>query len=86
MTDFYLINFILLNYFKKVTKNTQIYLNKNEDREEGGTPPIVEAIRLGLLFTLKNSINQDVLMEQERKNTMYNKSKIILNIGSILII
>jgi selenocysteine lyase/cysteine desulfurase len=50
-----------------VTKQKTLYLNNNEEREEGGTPAIIESIRLGLVFKLKDSLSHDVVMAQEHK-------------------
>ena len=37
----------------QVTRDTHLYLKDIEDREEGGTPAIVESIRAGMAFQLK---------------------------------
>ena len=39
-----------------VTKQQHQYLSKLEEREEGGTPAIVESIRAGLTFQIKRVI------------------------------
>jgi len=36
-----------------VTRDTHLYLKDIEEREEGGTPAIVESIRAGMVFQLK---------------------------------
>lgn len=41
------------------------YLNDPEHREEGGTPAIVESIRAGLVFQLKNAVGTDVIRARE---------------------
>ncbi|MFM1917629.1 MAG: hypothetical protein RJB01_1144 [Actinomycetota bacterium] len=41
------------------------YLNDPEHREEGGTPAIVESIRAGLVFQLKNAVGTDVIRMRE---------------------
>lgn len=41
------------------------YLREPELKEEGGTPAIVEAIRAGLVFQLKEAVTADVIMERE---------------------
>jgi len=41
------------------------YLNDPELREEGGTPAIVESIRAGLVFQLKEAVGHDVIRERE---------------------
>ena len=38
---------------KQVTRDTHLYLKDIEEREEGGTPAIVESIRAGMVFQLK---------------------------------
>ena len=40
-------------FFIQVTHNSHRYLKEVEMREEGGTPAIVESIRAGLVFQLK---------------------------------
>lgn len=51
--------------FLQVTRETHLYLENIEEREEGGTPAIVESIRAGMVFQLK-----------EVREEMYNMSKI----------
>ncbi len=41
------------------------YLTDAEHREEGGTPAIVESIRAGLVFQLKEAVGIDVIRERE---------------------
>lgn len=41
------------------------YLSNPEHREEGGTPAIVESIRAGLVFQLKNAVGTDVIRARE---------------------
>jgi selenocysteine lyase/cysteine desulfurase len=41
------------------------YLDDPEHREEGGTPAIVESIRAGLVFQLKEAVGVDVIREHE---------------------
>ena len=36
-----------------MTRDTHLYLKDIETREEGGTPAIVESIRAGMVFQLK---------------------------------
>lgn len=45
------------------------YLAHTEEREEGGTPAIVESIRAGLAFQLKEAVGADVIHEREREFT-----------------
>ena len=41
------------------------YLEDPEHREEGGTPAIIESIRAGLVFQLKEAVGTDVIRERE---------------------
>jgi selenocysteine lyase/cysteine desulfurase len=41
------------------------YLDEPEHREEGGTPGIVEAIRAGLVFNLKEAVGHDAIQRLE---------------------
>ncbi|MFD5825276.1 aminotransferase class V-fold PLP-dependent enzyme [Lentzea sp. NPDC060358] len=41
------------------------YLDDPVAREEGGTPAIVESIRAGLVFALKDAVGTDVIQERE---------------------
>ncbi len=41
------------------------YLDDPEHREEGGTPAIVESIRAGLVFKLKEAVGADVIRRRE---------------------
>ncbi|WP_422752105.1 aminotransferase class V-fold PLP-dependent enzyme [Micromonospora sp. WMMD708] len=43
------------------------YLDDPVAREEGGTPAIVESIRAGLVFALKQSVGTDVIAEREQR-------------------
>ncbi|XP_071497944.1 probable cysteine desulfurase [Diadema antillarum] len=52
-----------------VTRETHHYLPNIEDREEGGTPAIVESIRAGLTFKLKHAIGTDLIEEREHELT-----------------
>lgn len=42
------------------------YLDDVVHREEGGTPAIVESIRAGLVFRLKDEVGTDVILARER--------------------
>jgi selenocysteine lyase/cysteine desulfurase len=48
-----------------VNPNEHVYLRDPVAREEGGTPAIVEAIRAGLVFQLKQSVGVDVTRAKE---------------------
>ena len=52
-------------------KNKQIYDTNIENREEGGTPAIVESIRLGLVFKFKDLLNPIVIEHKEKLFTKY---------------
>jgi selenocysteine lyase/cysteine desulfurase len=45
--------------------STDSYLENFEEREEGGTPDIVGAIRCGLVFQLKEAVGGAVIKRQE---------------------
>ena len=63
----------LLNFkikvFLKVTKHKTCYLDDIEQREEGGTPAIIESIRLGLVFQLKEALDHEII--ERRENFLY---------------
>ncbi|MEA2002969.1 MAG: aminotransferase class V-fold PLP-dependent enzyme [Actinomycetota bacterium] len=46
-----------------------LYLDDIEHREEGGTPAIVESIRTGLVFQLKESVGTDAIKLREEQMT-----------------
>ena len=48
-----------------VTPEDHQYLDLGERREEGGTPGIVESIRAGLVFQLKDAVGSDVIEKLE---------------------
>lgn len=48
-----------------VNAQEHLYLNDPEHREEGGTPAIIEAIRAGLVFQLKNAVGVDTIRARE---------------------
>ena len=48
-----------------VTDSDHRFLQEPEVREEGGTPAIVESIRAGLVFKLKDSVGAKFIMERE---------------------
>jgi len=50
-----------------VTKTQQRYFEDLEIREEGGTPAIIEAIRAGMSFRLKDMVGASNIEEIERK-------------------
>ncbi|KAK3096035.1 hypothetical protein FSP39_022229 [Pinctada imbricata] len=50
-----------------VTKEVHTYVSNIEEREEGGTPAIIESIRAGLVFKLKSDIGADVIHAREQE-------------------
>ena len=48
-----------------VNPTEHAYLTSPEHREEGGTPAILESIRAGLVFALKNAVGTDYIRERE---------------------
>ncbi|KAK3737053.1 hypothetical protein QZH41_016676, partial [Actinostola sp. cb2023] len=50
-----------------VTRDTHMYLKDIESREEGGTPAIVESIRAGMVFQLKQSIGSQIIEAREEE-------------------
>src|SRR4051794_3465252 len=50
-----------------VNPSEHVYLADPVAREEGGTPAIVEAIRAGLVFGLKEAVGVDVIRAQEER-------------------
>jgi selenocysteine lyase/cysteine desulfurase len=69
-----------------VTSESQTYLENIEEREEGGTPDIIGAIRAGLVFHIKESIGVTKIHERENGLLMkawnhWSKNKNILLLG-----
>jgi len=50
-----------------VTPNDHTFLPIGERREEGGTPGIVESIRAGLVFQLKQAVGTDAIEKREHE-------------------
>ncbi|NOY93439.1 MAG: aminotransferase class V-fold PLP-dependent enzyme [Deltaproteobacteria bacterium] len=50
-----------------VTATSHHYLEDIEKREEGGTPAILESIRAGLVFQLKEAVGHEVIREHESR-------------------
>ena len=50
-----------------VTDTDHRFLQEPEMREEGGTPAIVESVRAGLVFKLKQSVGAEFIMQREEK-------------------
>jgi len=48
-----------------VNPDEHVYLADPEHREEGGTPAIIESIRAGLVFDLKEAVGVDVIRARE---------------------
>ncbi|THD27985.1 tRNA 2-thiocytidine biosynthesis protein TtcA [Fasciola hepatica] len=51
-----------------VRRDGQVYLKEVEEREEGGTPAIVESIRAGLVMQLKEAVTCEAIMEREEQH------------------
>ena len=51
----------------QVTNKIHLYVEDIEEREEGGTPAIVESVRAGLIFQLKQAVGEHVIESQEEK-------------------
>ena len=50
-----------------VSPEEHVYIDDVEHREEGGTPAIVEAIRAGLVFQLKQAVGVDLIKAREEQ-------------------
>ncbi len=50
-----------------VNDKTHLYVQKIEDREEGGTPAIIESIRAGLTMYVKENIGSEFIMTREEQ-------------------
>ncbi len=50
-----------------VNPSEHVYLTDIEHREEGGTPAIVESIRAGLVFGLKEAVGTEAIREREER-------------------
>uniref|UniRef100_A0A0V0J287 tRNA 2-thiocytidine biosynthesis protein TtcA n=2 Tax=Schistocephalus solidus TaxID=70667 RepID=A0A0V0J287_SCHSO len=48
-----------------VRREAQVYLQDVEEREEGGTPAIVESIRAGLVMQLKQAVTSEAITARE---------------------
>ncbi len=49
-----------------VSGSAHRYLSDPEHREEGGTPAIIESVRAGLVFQLKEAVGEALIAERER--------------------
>lgn len=49
-----------------VSETGHTYITDPSHREEGGTPAIIESIRAGLVFRLKNAVGQETIEELEQ--------------------
>ncbi len=50
-----------------VNPNEHVYLDDPEVREEGGTPAIIESVRAGLVFQLKQAVGVETIQACERR-------------------
>ncbi|CAH8854041.1 unnamed protein product [Trichobilharzia szidati] len=48
-----------------VRRDQHVYLKEVEEREEGGTPAIIESIRAGMVMQLKQAVTPEAIMERE---------------------
>ncbi len=62
-----------------VTRNKQRYYEDIETREEGGTPAIIESIRAGLAFKLKDEIGTDLIEKKENAAVQYVLKELLPN-------
>jgi selenocysteine lyase/cysteine desulfurase/tRNA(Ile)-lysidine synthase TilS/MesJ len=70
-----------------VTEHDHRYLKKPHEREEGGTPDIVGAVRCGLVFQLKSAIGEDYIEQLEQNlfrkaMTSFSQNKNLIILGS----
>ncbi|XP_052215947.1 probable cysteine desulfurase [Dreissena polymorpha] len=49
-----------------VSRDFHMYTHDIEGREEGGTPAIIESIRTGLVFQLKEAVGEDVILKRDQ--------------------
>lgn len=68
-----------------VDRDNHRYLSDQEMREEGGTSAIVESIRAGLVFKLKDSISAEWIMQREETLVQRAYSK-WLNVPEIVLL
>ena len=54
-----------------MTKYDHRYLKNDEMREEGGTPAIIESIRAGLVFQLKQAVGVETILNKEHYFTKF---------------
>lgn len=57
----------MYHIFFQVRRENYRFLQEPEFREEGGTPAIVESVRAGLVFQLKNAVSPQTIMEKEEQ-------------------
>lgn len=62
-----------------MTEKDHRYLKNEEMREEGGTPAIVESIRSGLVFQLKQACGIENIMEKEQFYARWVENSIKIN-------
>jgi len=62
-----------------VTRSTQRYYEDVETREEAGTPAIIESIRAGLVFKLKNEIGEEEIETREEAAVQYAYKHLLSN-------
>jgi hypothetical protein len=62
---------LLLKLYIQVRREQHRYLQEPELKEEGGTPAIVQSIRAGLVFQLKQSVTPAVILQREEYMLRY---------------
>ena len=68
-----------------ISKGRRIYYKKGvEEKEESGTPLIIQVIRAGFSMKLKAEIGADILMERE--NAVFKRISAVLNENSNIVI
>ncbi|ESO93844.1 hypothetical protein LOTGIDRAFT_104877 [Lottia gigantea] len=67
-----------------VTQSSRVYHTDPEVREEGGTPAIVESIRAGLTFQLKEAITPKYILSRE--NYLFRKAMPVFKTNKNLVI
>lgn len=68
-----------------VTDKFHRYLSNREEREEGGTPEIINDIKIGLVCHLKNSIGVDWIERKEYEINQYVSARLVANNKVVLL-
>ncbi|KAI8834891.1 pyridoxal phosphate-dependent transferase [Chytridium lagenaria] len=62
-----------------VSKDAEVFVGRMEEREEAGTPGILESIRCGLAFFVKELVGSDLIERMERQHTDHIRRKLAQN-------